>query len=113
MIIKPVVRKTIGVLLLMAGVAIFLFVLQTFPRFEEVNRNDKDFINVLTIVLAGAPLSLFLFVIGGFFATHKKMIIEEHSSNPLICSNCKLDYDTTWKVCLKCGKPLIEKQNFK
>jgi len=35
--------------------------------------------------------------------------VELNPNNPLICHHCNRDYNRTWKVCLKCGKSLVEK----
>lgn len=40
-----------------------------------------------------------------------KFAVKANPNNPLICHSCNQDYDRSWKVCLKCGKPLVEKQS--
>jgi len=67
----------------------------------------------LEVALAFATvfiISGFLLGIGSEILTNKEENIKENPDNPLICRHCRRDYDKTWKVCLNCGKPLIEKQ---
>ena len=64
----------------------------------------------LAIGLPLIGIGLFFIFLGDKENVKRKGGLKLNPSNPLICNNCNRDYDRTWKVCLQCGKQLIEKK---
>ena len=110
---KKSVHKFMGILLVATGLGIFIFGLLVITDYvTESMKNPQPgqtgleaiLVFVFTFIISGIP-----FVIGMILLTDKKETILKNPNNPLICQYCKRDYDKTWKICLNCGKPLIDR----
>lgn len=107
MIVTVISLVLTAVGLLFTGIAIWVTV--GGPGINTTAGNGEHFaFGLLLLVIAlpaliSGPLLFFL------FSHDAKEKIVENANNPLICECCKRDYDRTWKVCLTCGQPLVEK----
>lgn len=53
-----------------------------------------------------------IFALGFFLLTYKagkSPPLQDGLKHKMICNICNIEYDKTWKVCLKCRKPLVKK----
>jgi hypothetical protein len=106
--------KRIGSLLIAMGCIILAIgtILTISIIIDEVKNPRQGQTGLEVALVFGLALVVSSFpIITGYLLLEKneEEKIEEHPNNPLICQYCKRDYDRTWKVCLKCGKVLVEK----
>jgi len=106
------VRKFVGISSLIAGSVALVVGIFIIGEIIEVSISYPwaTGLEVGLAIIAVFVISGFLFGLGAEILTNKKEDIKENPDNPLICRHCRRDYDRTWKVCLNCGKPLIEKR---
>ena len=106
------IRKIIGALLVLAGTVLFVAFVFNSIHLYIIGLTNSAIWGFIEGVVPIFALSFLLTGLGvGFIFKKEKSVPVENPNNPLICRYCKQDYDKSWKVCLKCGKPLIEKQN--
>jgi len=109
---NPVTLKIVGILLILVGVAIILSLIISMAFGIPYGPNSWDGVSVAVLGLPTFIIASLLIMFGVGLINYKKEITKMNSNNPynpMICNNCKQDYDRTWKICLKCGKPLVEK----
>jgi len=119
----PVLR-IIGILFIIAGFAIAIYALAPLiygmlhgnEIAKETGRpfgSGPEALGIMIFVGIATIVAFPLLALGGYFFTYKwekPIVYDKDSSNlPFYCSKCNRSYDSSWKVCLKCGKPLVEK----
>ena len=73
---------------------------------------DKTIIDrVIRLSFMMSPL--FFLSSGVLLLKYKKEAPSVYPDNTLVCPSCEKSYDSTWKICLKCGKPLVESNDKK
>ncbi len=105
-------RKTFGIILISIGVVIAIVGLVIIAL--GIAQSQPKYRLEVAIMLSG--FYLFIAICSsvpsyiGFRLLQKKgQDVSKNINSPLVCPSCKLGYDNTWKVCLKCGKPLTER----
>lgn len=104
---------TISFVIIAAGLILFAYFLTDEIMNPQQGQTGLELVLLLIlIVVISSP-----FLYGGLFLSNENIFtgktdmknVEANPNNPLICHDCNQDYDETWKVCLKCGKPLVKK----
>ena len=107
------IRKIVGISLTLCAIVVAVICGIVISTIIKSTPSDVNYFQTIAIVAAIGGFTIFaLLGLGGLLVSRDKEtdIIVENPNNPLICHDCKREYDRTWKVCIKCGKPLVEKQ---
>lgn len=103
-------KKIFGIVLMILGASIATYVIYVAVYNANSAESGLGAIIALFVTLSVAvPLITF----GAYLLFHKKPLTKMEKSlgaDYFICPICGKIYDKTWKVCLKCGKPLVEKK---